>query len=64
MVGKYFYTVLMGRPVRSLVLFNAIAKMVESMDEETKTRLRRVSQEREELKRGNMVQNAVIIIDG
>ena len=55
---------IMGRPVRSLVLDNAIAKMVESMDEETKTRRQTVSQEREELKRGNMVQNAVIIIDG
>lgn len=55
---------IMGRPVRSLVLDNAIAKMVESMDEETKTRRQTVRQEREELKRGNMVQNAVIIIDG
>lgn len=53
-----------GRPVRSLVLDNAIAKMVESMDDETKTRRQTVSQEREELKRGNMVQNAVIVIDG
>ena len=56
--------VIMGRPVRSLVLDNAIAKMVESMDEETKTRRQTVSRERQELKRGNMVQNAVIIIDG
>ncbi|KAL9954152.1 hypothetical protein ACROYT_G041653 [Oculina patagonica] len=42
---------IMGRPVRSLVLDNAIAKMVESMDEETKTRRQTVSQEREQLKR-------------
>ncbi|KAJ7365260.1 E3 ubiquitin-protein ligase rnf8 [Desmophyllum pertusum] len=42
---------IMGRPVRSLVLDNAIAKMVESMDEETKTRRQTVSQEREEFKR-------------
>ena len=53
-----------GKPVRSLVLDNAIAKMVESMDEETKTRRQMVSQERQELKRGNMVQNTVIIIEG
>lgn len=56
--------VITGRPVRSLVLDNAIAKMVESMDEETKTRRQTVSHERQELKRGNMVQNTVIIIDG
>ena len=55
---------IVGRPVRSLVLDNAIAKMVESMDEETKTRRQTVTQEREELKRGNILQNAVIIIDG
>lgn len=53
-----------GKPVRSLVLDNAIAKMVESMDEETKTRRQTVSRERQELKRGNMVQNTVIIIEG
>lgn len=53
-----------GKPVRSLVLDNAIAKMVESMDEETKTRRQMVSQERQELKRGNMVHNTVIVIDG
>lgn len=55
---------IVGRPVRSLVLDNAIAKMVESMDDETKTRRQTVTQEREELKRGNILQNAVIIIDG
>lgn len=52
-----------GKPVRSLVLDNAIAKMVESMDEETKTRRQTVSQERQELKlQGNTV--TVVIIDG
>ncbi|XP_068682146.1 E3 ubiquitin-protein ligase rnf8-like [Montipora foliosa] len=43
--------VITGKPVRSLVLDNAIAKMVESMDEETKTRRQMVSRERQELKR-------------
>ena len=51
---------IMGRPVRSLVLDNAIAKMVESMDEETKTRRQTVSQERQALKG----KDIVIIIDG
>ena len=53
-----------GRPVKSLVLDNAITKMVQSMDDETKTRRQMVMQEREQLKRGNLVNNAVIIIDG
>ena len=53
--------IITGKPVRSLVLDNAIAKMVESMDEETKTRRQTVSQERQQLKlRGNI---NVIIID-
>ena len=44
-----------GEPVRSIVLDNAIGRMVESMDEEARKRRQELIQEREQLKRGNLL---------
>ena len=51
-----------GRPIRSIVLDNAIAKMVEAMDDETKAYRQAIVVERNNLQRGNLLCSSVIII--
>lgn len=53
-----------GQPVRSIVLDNAIARMVESMDEESRKRRQQLIQEREQLKRGNLLTTPITIYIG
>lgn len=53
-----------GQPVRSVVLDSAIDRMVESMDEETRKRRHQLKQEREQLKRGNLLTTPITIYVG
>ena len=52
-----------AQPVHSIVLDNAIAKMVEASDDDTKSRRQAILQERAEKGKGNYLPCYVVVVD-